>query len=377
MYDLKYNNCTKEDFYNISPEVYESGAKVRHIGIEEIDVEKELIQEEYGLTDEEADLFLGNGYARARNTIMYFALKNNIDYLLYWDDDEYPMACELNDNKIKWIKQNNVATHLRYIKDANITFGYRCGYNSPVPHIDFSSKAEEKNFANFIDGVSNEAVNWKNVKENMKNNGISYADSKILNSNKAIQLYGLGVEEWLLGSGLCINLKDIEKVPAFYNPAKARGEDAFFSTLLSSAKVLHVPTYHFHDSFLKYTDIMKNSFPQELGKMELDSNVEKRFLDACIGWIKYKPLLMYITRRNEYAEKIIEIKEKLEQSIPKINEMFPNSNFDVLLEELDRYDKEVKNDYREYIRTNNIWNKIKNKKRSIYEIKQNKIKILF
>ena len=69
------------------------------------------------------------------------------------DDDEYPMACELNDNKIKWIKQNNVATHLRYIKDANITFGYRCGYNSPVPHIDFSSKAEEKNFANFIDDV--------------------------------------------------------------------------------------------------------------------------------------------------------------------------------------------------------------------------------
>jgi len=40
----------------------------------------------------EADLLFGEGYAKKRNAILYFAIKNGMNYLLYIDDDEYPMA---------------------------------------------------------------------------------------------------------------------------------------------------------------------------------------------------------------------------------------------------------------------------------------------
>lgn len=40
-------------------------------------------------------------------------------------------------------------------------------------------------------------------------------------------------------------MNHLDKIPAFYNPPEARGEDTFFSTLLDDAKVLRVPVYHF------------------------------------------------------------------------------------------------------------------------------------
>lgn len=360
LYDVTYQNLSKQDFYKINPEVYDAGVKVKHIGIEEIDLEKEIIQEEYNLTEEDANLFLGHGYCKARNTIMYFALKNHIDYLFFWDDDEYPVSCLKNGEDIMWEEQNNIATHMKYISKMDITFGHRCGYNSPIPYVDFNQYQCEDEFRNLIDAVSNEAVSWNNVKKVMEQNGITYADEKVLNEKKVYKLHKLGISEWLLGSGLCINLDNIKKIPAFYNPPKARGEDTFFSTLLNGANVVQVPTYHFHDGFLQYMSIMNKQYPNSLKKILLeDREIEKRFLDACIGWMKYKPLLIYITQRYEYKEKIEEIKVKLEKSIPKMNEVFTHSDFSVLLTELENYDKNVKNHYKEYIKTNNIWNTIK------------------
>lgn len=362
LYDLNYNHTEKEQFYNIDKNVYEAGVKIRHLGIEEIDLEKEIVQEQYNLTEEEVNLFMGYGYCRARNTVMYFALKNKIDYLFFWDDDEYPVACTKSEDEILWKEQENIKEHMKYISKANITFGYRCGYNSPVPHIDFDKYISETDFKNFIDAVSNEAVSWKNIKENMQENGITYAKKEIIEDKKVKRLYRLGIDEWLLGSGICINMTDIEKVPAFYNPPNARGEDTFFSTLLGTARVYQIPTYHFHDGFLKYTNIMEKKYPKELKKITVEERrIRKRFIDASIGWIKYKPLLLYITHRQEYTQTIAQTYEQLKQSIPKMNEAFQCNDFSNLLVELEQYDKDVHKHYWEYIRINNIWNKIKTK----------------
>ena len=36
-----------------------------------------------------------------------------MDYLLFWDDDEYPVAClKDKDGKIEWVNQNNVIDHI-------------------------------------------------------------------------------------------------------------------------------------------------------------------------------------------------------------------------------------------------------------------------
>ena len=100
-------------------------------------------------------------------------------------------------------------------------------------------------------------------------------------------------EKWLSGSTLCLNLDHIENIPAFYNPPQARGEDTFFSTWLSGETCLSVPTYHFHDGFLKYTGIPKRKYPSKFDDINLeDSNVGERFFNASIGWVKYKPLLI-------------------------------------------------------------------------------------
>ena len=90
-----------------------------------------------------------------------------------------------------------------------------------------------------------------------------------------------------------------------------------------------------------------------------DSSVGDRFLRASLGWIKYKPLLMYIMQRNTYLKDIAIAKEKLKNSIEKINKMFPESNFLCLVDELEKYDQNVHEHYKEYLKTNEVWNRIK------------------
>ena len=162
--------------------------------------------------------------------------------------------------------------------------------------------------------------------------------------------------KWVAGSTLCLNLNHIQNIPAFYSPPGARGEDTFFSTNLKNAKVTKVPVYHFHDGFLRYTSIMKNNYPNTLRKIQVnEQNIETRFVKASIGWIKYKPLFLYITDQENYSQKTKEIEEKLKLSIPGMNQIFHDTCFDVILEEFKEYHKYVKKDYTNYNRTNQIW----------------------
>ena len=48
---------------------------------------------EQGIINErQAKLIFDRGYAGKRNIIQYMALKEGIDYLIFLDDDEYPLA---------------------------------------------------------------------------------------------------------------------------------------------------------------------------------------------------------------------------------------------------------------------------------------------
>jgi len=155
-------------------------------------------------------------------------------------------------------------------------------------------------------------------------------------------------------------LNHIDKIPAFYNPEGARGEDTFFSTKLQDTKVIKVPVYHFHDGFLKYTNILRGKYPKTLRKIKVeDEQIAKRFIQASRGWIKYKPLLLYVTDKEKYKEKINQIYQKLQEGIPEINKLFENEDCNILLEDLKQYDKNVKKHYEEYLKTNEIWNKLK------------------
>lgn len=363
LYDLTYQNVEREDFYHINKEVYESNVKIKYITLEDIKKERTEIINRGILDRREAVAFFGYGHARGRNTLMYFALKDKNDYLLFWDDDEYPYAVEKDENNnLIWKKQDNILEHLNYIENANVTIGYHCGYISPIPYIDYKNEIKEEIFREYIESISNDIINWENIKEKFEqHNGVTFADSNTADGKGAYEKRSEDGVKWVAGSTLCLNLNEPEKIPAFFNPLAARGEDTFFSMRLNESKVIKVPVYHFHDGFLKYTEIMNNVFPtylRKIGKNEAKV-IEERFLQASRGWIKYKPLFLYITDKENYAEKINKIDANLSDCILKINEIFEHEDFTVVLDDFRAYHNRVKEDYKNYLDVNQIWSKLK------------------
>ena len=365
LYDLNYQNSVRKDFYNILPEAYKN-ITIKYISPEDVIEYQKILISRYNMSEEDAKLFIGSGYAKARNTILYCALKKKIDYILFWDDDEYPIANVLEGNEILWLKQKNILQHVKYIEKADVTYGYRCGMMSPIPYIKYTDEITEQDFKCFIDGVENEAITWKEVKKMRKyNNCISYAELKIAQGEEQPKyMENIGKDNWVLGSGICLNLNQLDKIPAFYNPPEARGDDAFFSCSLGEkeAKVLRIPIYHFHDSFLQFCEIMDEIYPKELTEAKLgNAEIEKRFLKTTIGWIRYKPLLNYIMDRENYENIIAKTRENLKKSISKINTAFSICDFSCLLDELEEYHKNVEKHYQEYLKVNEIWDKLKYK----------------
>ena len=366
LYDLDYQDAKKEDFYNLKPEIFEEeNIKVKYITPEDVAELKQKMMDKYKLTTENVNAIIGNGHAKGRNTVMYSAYCDNMDYLLFWDDDEYPVACLKNeDGTINWQMQDNVLKHIETMEkyNADVTIGYHCGYISPIPYMNFENEENEQAINHFIKAISNEIVTWESIKEKYeKSNGVTFAENSILNG-EPYELLSEDGNKFVAGSTLCINLNHIEKIPAFYNPVNARGEDTFFSLNLAEAKVMKVPVYHFHDGFLKYRQIMSNKFPKTLRLIRhSEDTVEKRFYKACLGWIKYKPLLVYILEKDKYRDIINDVYNRLEKSIPKINSLYPNYDFRQITEALKTYDQNVENDYNSYIEVNNIWNELKMK----------------
>lgn len=365
LYDLGYQNTKKEEFYTLLPEVYEN-VDIQYIDPEDVDNKKEEMKRKYNLTEKEANLFIGKGYGKARNCILYSALEKKIDYLLFWDDDEYPLANVKEGKEINWLIQNNVLTHLQNIENADITYGYRCGTMTPLPYIQYNDVLTEKDYKDFIDALENEVISWEKVKNTLKNDtGLAYADLDIATGTKEIEnVDRVGIENFVLGSGICLNLRHLDRIPAFYNPPGARGEDTFFSCALGNtgARILRIPTYHFHDGFLKFTNLMERKYPKRLRRIAVeDRGIEERFLKTTKGWIKYKPLLCYIVHKEMYNEKMEEAKLKLKRSVDKIGTQFESCDFNCLIDELNEYDKNVQVHYDEYLETNKVWDKIKSK----------------
>jgi hypothetical protein len=363
LYDLNYQHTIRTDFYGILPKAYKN-LRIKYITPENIIEYQKILMSRYGMSNADAKLLIGNGYAKARNTILYCAMQHKMDYILFWDDDEYPVANVLEDDQLLWIKQKNILEHVKNIKNTDVSMGYRCGMMNPVPYIQYTDEIKEEDYKNFIDALENEVISWEKIQKMRENtSSISYADPDIARGiKKAEYVEGIGKENFVLGSGICLNLDNIDKIPAFYNPPNARGEDTFFSCALRSkdAKVLRIPTYHFHDSFLQYTGIMKGRYPKKLGKISLvDAEIEQRFLKATIGWTRYKPLLYYITDRENYDKIIEESRDKLKRSVQKINTEFVTCDFSCLIRELNKYDNDVEKHYEEYLRVIDLWDKFK------------------
>ena len=358
-YDLIYNKTEITDYTNIHPELVEQIESSNFIGSIAIKEEIDYLIRENVININEVRMIFGKGYASKRNAVLYNAIKHNMDYLLFLDDDEYPMAVTNTRNTAIWGGQEVLTNHLKYIDQADITHGHHCGYISPIPYMEFNDTMTETDFRSFIEAISNDIINWDTLKIVMKNGGVTYADTKILTSEDAIEVQEINHAKFISGANLCINLTDPSRIFPFYNPPGARGEDTFLSTCLSERTVLRVPCYTFHDGFSTYNDLLEGVLPLRLKFIKADNEqITTRFYKACIGWIRYKPLLLYITQPDRYEEKIEEMEVQLNETLPQVSAYFEQPDFINVLAELKKYHKNVKTHYSEFLETQRIWAKI-------------------
>lgn len=358
-YDLEYSNTKSTDYTNVHKGLLELIDDTYFIGKSAIQTEIDYLTRENVINEAEARLIFGNGYAAKRNIVMYTALKNGMDYLVFLDDDEYPMAVTNSRSSAIWGGQHVLETHLKNIEQADITNGHHCGYVSPIPYIEFNDILPEQDFRLFIEAISNDIVNWGTIRSVMENGGVTYADTKILTSDAVEEVQETNHTKFISGANLCINLTKPDRLSPFFNPPGARGEDTFLSTRLGQRKVLRVPCYTFHDGFSTYHHLMDGVLPIKLKYIRADSEkIIKRFYLACIGWIRYKPLLLYITQREHYEKKINEMRERLSTTLPKICAYFGREDFMNISKELERYNSNVKKHYQQFNETQNIWTRI-------------------
>lgn len=358
-YDLKYDDTKPSDFTHVGPEMRKYVEDIQYVDARYIREEIAGLTERGVIDGREAELFFTSGYAAMRNAVLYAAVKRKMDYLLFLDDDEYPLAVTKAGDVALWSGQHLLASHLRHIQDADITNGYHCGYISPIPYIRFNEKMTEADFRMFIEAISNDIINWDNIVRIMGQGGVTYAATDVLIRNTVTEVPEVNRCKFISGSNLCLNLTDPGRVIPFYNPPGARGEDTFLSTCLSERKVLRVPIYAFHNGFSIYNYLLSGVLPTQLKPIVADSKqVATRFYNACVGWVRYKPLLTYITQREQYAQKIEDMRSKLAASLPKISAYFGMRDFRKIMPELDRYDRNVQAHYAQFIENQQIWGKL-------------------
>lgn len=355
-YDLDYNNTQVDDYVNIKPDILHSLDSTFFIGKSMIQKEILRISKQGILNRTDAELIFDKGYAGKRNAILYYALKQHMDYLIFIDDDEYPLAVTNTHGTPLWSGQDLFCGHLEYLVDADITNGYHCGYISPIPQIEFNNTLSEDDFKLFIEAISNDVIEWDNMKEVMMNGGVTYADTKVLVKNQAVEVPEVNHTKFISGSNLGINLTDVKRVFPFYNPPGARGEDTFLSTCLHDRKVLRIPCYTFHDGFSVYSDLLDGVLPHQLKHINAtNQKTLERFYRACIGWVRYKPLYLMLTGPQTFAQRIEEIKVKLEVTIPKLCDYFHFPNFHKVLIEFKRYAKLTPQHYQMFLQNQKNW----------------------
>ena len=358
-YDLNYMGTIRSDFTAIPPDVDELIDSKHFIGSDEVERTKRLFVESGAASPDEVALIFQKGYASLRNVLLVEAIKSKMDYLLFLDDDEYPMAVTKNAKVALWSGQHVLKTHLMSIMDADITYGYHCGYISPIPTVEYSDSLSENDFSKFILAISNDIVNWDSIKKVLENGGVTYADASILAANSVLEVPEINRAKFISGSNLCINLTEPTRTFPFYNPPGARGEDTFLSTCLSDRRVLRVPCYAFHDGFSTYNHLLSGVLPTALKPIKAESKqIVKRFYNACIGWTRYKPLLLYITNPSEYEEKMLEMETYLSETLPHICKYFGFSSFKNISAELRKYNNAVEEHYGEFLMTKKTWAKL-------------------
>ena len=358
-YDTDYLKTQSTDYTNLSQDIVDQFDQIVFLGAKNALKSIERLEESSHLSKKELRSVFSAGYAGKRNAILFAALENHMDYLLFLDDDEYPLAVTKSKDVCLWSGQHIILSHLLEIPNADYTNGLHCGYISPIPQIPFSEEFTEGDFKAFIEAISNDIINWDNMRQLMRSGGVTYASTEVLMKNQPEEVQEKSCCKFISGANLCINLTKPERTFPFFNPPGARGEDTFLSTMLRDRTVLEIPCYAFHDGFSSYKNLLNGVLPIELAPITADSPmIVNRFLSACIGWVRYKPLLVYLTNPGGYAEEIASMRKTLNEVSPKLAQYFKNDGFLNVIHELEEYHANVQKHAAQFQLAKDTWQKL-------------------
>ncbi|MFQ5531246.1 MAG: hypothetical protein ACE5ES_01380 [Candidatus Nanoarchaeia archaeon] len=310
------------------------------------------------------NLFVGSGYSKQRNSALFLALKDGNDYAICLDDDEAPFIPIKKENgKICWKNLDFFTPHLKELSTGtDITRGPYMGYLSPIPS-DFDRDVPEE-----IREKLGEALKWGSeiiTKYSFFDliNKIKYLSEEKLIETEAIVIEEGETGKQVLTGNMGINLHSVRegKIPIFYNPPKARGEDAIFAMQLSDLVVKEVKSYIFHDPFKVYPEIFEGKFPEILKRIPLTSDSKQRFANALMGWLKYAPILINLTSNSEEKkqQKIKEMLNKIEEPTQELANLLDLPELKECKKILAKYNRNVEFHYNNLIIVQKEWkNKI-------------------
>lgn len=121
---------------------------------------------------------------------------------------------------------------------------------------------------------------------------------------------------------------------------------------------MKVAAYTFHDAFLQYRALLHGVLPRRLDPVDSRKpEVAKRFAKAAIGWVRYKPLLSYVTDRSSYEATVESMESTFRRLGPGLRTYFKTEEFSRLLPELLQYTRKVQEHNELFEQTKEVWRK--------------------
>lgn len=330
--DTSYKGTNIEEFF-LDEDLVKKVARV--VYIDEVAREKIGIQmtERAGISSQTASaLFVGRGYSKQRNAALMQAVLDGNDIAICLDDDEYPfLPIRKRKGILEWKEQDFFTPHIdELMNGADITRGPYLGYNSPIPS-DFERDVPEEIRVKLGAAlqIGNDVIHRRSFLKLM--NTVKYLSDGELSSKKAFEVVSGKHGKHVYAGNMGINLESLRngRIPIFFTPPNARGEDTIFALQLDGASVREVPAYIFHDPFCMYSEILEGIFPERLAAVPVTEETLQRFSSALIGWLRYAPILIKMTTRDERSKKkkLLEMRDKIEHPTNYLADLFGIDEF--------------------------------------------------
>lgn len=227
-------------------------------------------------------------YGAYRNAVLFKALLDGIDYVLFFDTDVEPRVLTYLDGvDVGWHEIDFVGTHMRSLSKENVsaTTSEYSGYYI-IPPMSFPGLGEL--LTGLGKGMALEYMEDCHEHQCLNLGPVSPGTPKPTDKP--------------LGGNLGLNLRQPWRLAPFYSTIysfsgmtiKGRGEDTLLGQSISASKgrIIDVDLRIFHDTFEDFPDV------PDVRK----ESIRSRFYWACLGWIGRNPFLSWYLDQMGYLK---------------------------------------------------------------------------